>query len=73
MPANSYTDATITYTGFTTIPIVMLTMRSNSTAPTMGNISCSVFGRSATSATVRVYNASTTARQPTIDWVAIGY
>lgn len=74
-PPNSYTDGTVTYSGFSAVPWIGLTISSGSSASAgMATMTVGVVSRTTTSLTFRIWHGDDTdTRLPTIRWVAIGH
>lgn len=55
-----------------TIPVVVVSFRTSSSAPTFGNCTCSVHSKTNTGFTIRFFNGDTSDRSPGFDWIAVG-
>ena len=70
--ANSYRDVAVTYSpAMSGTPNVVISMVSTSTSPTMGGIAVSAINSSASGFTCRVFNNTSSARSPAIEYIAI--
>lgn len=71
--SRSYADWDVYFNKtFESVPIVVATLCSSSTAYQIGNVSCSVLANSITKNkfTLRMFNADTTSRSPAVYWMA---
>ena len=72
-PANSYHDFTVTFNHtYTSYPHVVVGFYSTSTAAAFGGLSCAVNSITKTGCKIRVFNNTSTARSPGVEWIAIG-
>lgn len=72
-PANSYKDFTVDFDHtYSAAPHVIVGFYSTSTAPTFGGLSCAVNSITTTGCTIRIFNSTSTARSPAVEWIAIG-
>lgn len=55
-----------------TVPVVVVSFRTSSSAPTFGNCTCSVHSKTNTGFTIRFFNGDTSNRSPGFDWIAVG-
>lgn len=70
--ANSYKDVTVTFSSaMSETPIVVCSMFSTSTSPTMGGIAVSAINASTSGFTCRAFNNTSSARTPAIEYIAI--
>lgn len=70
--ANSYLDRAVTFNKtFPSAPNVTASLFSTGTAGNIGQISVAVKEISTTGCTLRVFNGSTAARTPAIEWIAV--
>ena len=72
IPADSYVEYPISYTGFSQPPVVIPVFESTSTAGAFGLCSVSVNNVTATGANIRCANGGTGNRAPNVTWIAIG-
>ena len=71
-PNNAYRDIPITFNfTHTYAPHVVATFATGSTGVTMGGLSLSVLDITTTGCKVRIYNNTSDARNPALEWVAI--
>ena len=73
--ANSYSDFSVTFpVEFTETPLVMCTIESWSTSAKIGTVTATISGGTikTTGFSVRLYNADSSKREPTVRWLAIG-
>lgn len=72
-PANGYKDFTVTFGHtYTSPPHVVPGFYSTSTAAGLGGLSCAVNSITTTGCTIRVFNNTSSARSPAVEWIAIG-
>lgn len=79
VPANSYKDYTISYSGgaligytpFENVPVVVACFESTSTSANFGRCTLSVHSITTTTAKVRIFNSDTSERSPNIYWIAM--
>lgn len=72
-PANSYLDFTVDFDHtYSAAPHVIVGFYSTSTAPAFGGLSCAVNSITQTGCTIRIFNSTSTARSPAVEWIAIG-
>ena len=70
--ANSYTDVSVTFSSeMSDVPIVVCSVVSTSTAGALGSITSAVTSTSTTGFTCRIFNAGSTARTPSVNWIAL--
>lgn len=70
--ANSYVDKTVQFSpAFSTTPTVTCTLYSTSTAGGIGRMTAAVTSFSTTGFTCRIFNGDTSARQPSVLWIAV--
>lgn len=70
--ANGYKDYTVTFpVTFAKTPTVVAIFGGSSTAAAMGNCSIGLLSASTTGATIRIWNNDSTARTPTVHWIAV--
>ena len=70
--ANSYTDVSVTFSSaMSDVPIVVCGVVSTSTAGAIGSITSAVTSTSTTGFTCRIFNAGSTARTPSVNWIAL--
>lgn len=71
-PANGYVDGSVTYdTPMDSTATVVATLYSASTAGAIGSLSISILSQTKNGFTYRVFNAGSTARTPSIRWIAV--
>lgn len=71
--ANAYKDYPIVFpNAYSSAPTVVAQMISTSTSATMGSISIAVTTISATGCTIRIFNNTSTLRNPAVRWLAVG-
>lgn len=72
VPANNYVDVPVTFNRtFTTVPNVVVSFESASTAGAMGGLSCGAISITKTGFTVRAFNNTPTQRAPAVQWIAV--
>ena len=70
--ANSYKDVSVTFSpAMSGTPIVVCSVVSTSTAGAIGSITAAVTSTSTTGFTCRIFNAGSTARTPSVNWIAM--
>lgn len=70
--ANNHTDFTLTFNKtFSSVPDVICSIYSTSTAAALGSISVSAINITETGCTLRVFNAGSSQRTPAVSWMAI--
>lgn len=73
VPANDYKDVNISFgRTFTAEPAFTVNFLTGTTAGAFGRCSLAVNSVTTTSAIVRVFNGDTTARTPSLRWIAVG-
>lgn len=70
--ANSYTNVSVTFSpAMSGTPIVVCGVVSTSTAGAIGSITSAVTSTSTTGFTCRIFNAGSTTRTPSVNWIAL--
>lgn len=72
--SGAYVDKDISFSGFTSAPTIIATIRTNANTHPEGLGSCTVYitTKSSTGATLRFANNDTHTRSPYIEWIAFG-
>lgn len=70
--ANNYKDLSVSFgRTFSSVPQVVCSIYSTSTAGAIGSLTCSALDVTKTGFKVRVFNAGSASRSPAVDWIAV--